>query len=427
MKKTIFLLAFFLLTTNIFAQENEHLLNNRESEPVVYEIKKAVYFLASEELQGRLPSTQGDSLAVQYITNIFQKNNLKPLFSTFHQEVAFKDISSIMTNPKQAGPKTKFSRNVVGVLEGNDPILKNEYIVIGAHFDHLGLAKDGIISGSRSKETNKIHYGADDNASGVALMLDLVHKFSSRDRKRSIIFIAFACEETGLIGSRKFLEELPFNPKQIVAMFNFDMVGKLKNNSLTIGGSKTSKQSEKIIKKYAKANNLKASLSPSGMGPSDHASFYAKNIPVFYFTTGADSTYHTNYDKPELLNYKGMKKVSALAFDIVIDVANRKDRLKFKVVKESTNNGARPELKVTLGIMPDVSGSTEGIRIDMISPDKPAYKAGLQIGDVIIELNEKKVTDIYSYMNILMSLNENQTVKVKVKREGKTKTFKLKL
>lgn len=425
MKKIIFILVLSLLTSNLFAQLETSTI--REGEPLIYDIKKAVYFLASDKLQGRLPFTTGDSLAVEYITNIFQKKKLKPMFSTYHQEVSFKDMSSIMTNPKQAGPKTKFSRNIIGVLEGNDSNLKKEYIVIGAHFDHLGLGEGGMMSGSRSKEKNKIHYGADDNASGVALMLDLLEKFSFRDRKRSIIFVAFACEEIGLIGSRKFLEELPFDSKQIVAMFNFDMVGKLKNNSLTIGGSKTSKQSEKIIKKHAKANQLNVALSPSGMGPSDHASFYAKNIPVFYFTTGADSTYHTHYDKPELLNYAGMEKVSKLAFDIVNDVANRKDRLKFKTVKESKNSGARPNLKVTLGIMPDVSGSTEGIRIDMISPDKPADKAGMQVGDIIIELNNKKVTDIYSYMNILMTLKENQTVKVKVKREGRTKELKLKL
>jgi Zn-dependent M28 family amino/carboxypeptidase len=188
-------------------------------------MEKAVHYLASEELQGRSPSTKGDSLAVDFITDLFVKAKLKPLYKTYYQEVVFKDMESIARNSKQAGPKNKFSRNVVGLLEGNDPALKNEYIVIGAHFDHLGLGS--MMSASRSKEPNQIHYGADDNASGVALMLDLVNKFSQKINQRSIIFIAFTCEENGLIGSKQFLEELPFDSKQIVAMFNFDMVGML--------------------------------------------------------------------------------------------------------------------------------------------------------------------------------------------------------
>lgn len=415
MKKTLILIVLFILSTNLFSQTNS---NN-------FSMEKAVHYLASEELQGRSPSTKGDSLAVDFITDLFVKAKLKPLYKTYYQEVVFKDMESIARNSKQAGPKNKFSRNVVGLLEGNDPALKNEYIVIGAHFDHLGLGS--MMSASRSKEPNQIHYGADDNASGVALMLDLVNKFSQKINQRSIIFIAFTCEENGLIGSKQFLEELPFDSKQIVAMFNFDMVGMLKNNSLTVGGTKTSKESEKIIKKYSKANNLKVSLSPSGVGPSDHASFYAKNIPVFYFTTGADSTYHTPYDNPHRLNYKGIDIVSKFAFDISNDVVNRKDRLRFKRVKEPKNSGDRPTFKVTLGIMPDVTGSTDGVKAEIVSKGKPADRAGMLTGDIIIELNGKKITDIYSYMDALGTLKENQTYKVKIKREGKTKELKIKL
>ena len=418
MKKTLILIVFSFLTTNLFCQEGK--ISD-------YNIEKAVYYLASEELQGRLPSSKGDSLAVDYITNIFKQANLKPLFETFYQEVAFKDMESIAMNSKQAGPKNKFSRNIVGVLEGSDSILRNEYIVIGAHVDHLGLGS--MMGGSRSKETNKVHYGADDNASGVALMLDLLKKFSisSIKPKRSIIFIAFACEEQGLIGSKKFVEELPFDSKQIVAMLNFDMVGKLKNNSIKVGGSRTSKESEKIIKKYAKENNLKVTLSPSGIAPSDHASFYAKNITVFYFTTGADSTYHTQYDTPDKLNYKGMDIVSSLAFDIANDVANRKNKLRFRRVAETKNKGHMSDVKVTLGIMPDVTGSTDGLKAENVSKGKPADRAGMLTGDIIIELNGKKITDIYSYMDALGTLKENQTYKVKIKREGKTKELKIKL
>lgn len=418
MKNTLSIIIFSLLAINVFSQE---------SKISDYNIEKTVYYLASEELQGRFPSTQGDSLAVDYISSIYKQANLKPLFENYFQEVSFKDMGSIAMNSKQAGPKNKFSRNIVGVLEGSDSILKNEYIVIGAHYDHLGLGS--LFGVSRSKESNQVHYGADDNASGVALMLDLLKKFSTSTikPKRSIIFVAFACEEEGLIGSKKFVEDLPFSSKQIVAMFNFDMVGKLKNNSINVGGSKTSKESEKIIKKYAKRYNLKASLSPSGIAPSDHASFYAKNITVFYFTTGADSTYHTHYDTPERLNYKGMDIVSLFAYDIASDVANRNSKLRFNRVAENNNKGHMSDVKITLGIMPDVTGSTDGLKAENVSKGKPADKAGMQTGDIIIELNGKKVTDIYTYMDALATLKENNTYKVKVKREGKTIELKIKL
>lgn len=412
--KKLFIILFIFLSVNLFSQNKE------------FNIKKTVYYLASDELQGRYPATNGDTLAVEFVASVFKDFNIKPLFPTYYQEVVFKNMRSIATNSKQAGPKAEITRNVVGVIEGTDPILKNEYIVIGAHLDHLGLG--GMMSGSMSKEEGKVHYGADDNASGVALMLDLARKFSKKPTKRSIIFIAFACEEKGLHGSKQFLEGLPFETSKIVGMLNFDMVGKLKNNNLTVGGSKTSNKAEKIIKRYSKQYDLNITLSKSGVAPSDHASFYAKYIPVFYFTTGADSTYHTPYDIPENINYQGIELLSSYAFDIANDVGNMKTKLKFKKVKEPKSKGSMASMKVTLGLMPDVTGSTtEGLKAEVVSRGKPADKAGMMNGDIIIELNGKKVKDIYSYMEILGKLEKGATITAKVKRDGKTKELKIKL
>lgn len=418
MKKIIALIVFFFFSINLFSQNKEIDFN--------FNIEKSIYYLASEQLQGRFPSTKGDTLAVEYVADIFKSLNFKSLYKDSYKEVLFKDMSSASMNKNQESPKTCYSRNVIGMIEGTDNKLKDEYIVIGAHLDHLGLG--GMMSGSRSKEVNKVHYGADDNASGVALMLELARKFSKTPSKRSIIFVAFACEERGLIGSKQFLQDLPFPTKQIVAMFNFDMVGKLKNNSLTVGGSKTSKQSEKIIKKYSDKYKLNITLSPSGVGPSDHASFYAKDIPVFYFTTGADSTYHTPNDKPENINFKGIELVSSYAYDIANDVANQNEKLSFRKTKFSNNNSERKNLKVTLGIMPDVTVSTdEGLKAEIVSTGKPADKAGMKNGDVIVELNGKRVKDIYGYMDILATLKPDTTIEAKVKRENKIIELKIKL
>lgn len=412
--KKLFIILFIFLSVNLFSQTKE------------FNIEKAVYYLASDELQGRYPATNGDTLAVEFVAGFFKEFNIKPLFPTYFQEVVFKDMRSIATNSKQAGPKANITRNVVGFIEGTDPTLKNEYIVIGAHLDHLGLG--GVMSGSMSKEENKVHYGADDNASGVAIMLDLARKFSASPTKRSIIFIAFACEEKGLHGSKQFLEGLPFEINKIVGMLNFDMVGKLKNNNLTVGGSNTSNKSKQIIKRYSDKYDLNITLSKSGVAPSDHASFYAKYIPVFYFTTGADSTYHTPNDTPDKLNYKGIELLSSYTFDIANDVANRKAKLKFRKVKEPKNNASMASMKVTLGLMPDVTGSTtEGMKAEVVSKGKPADKAGMMNGDIIIELNGKKVKDIYSYMEILSKLEPGTTITAKIKRDGKTKQLKIKL
>lgn len=413
MKKLLFIL-FTIFSVNLYSQNKE------------FNIEKSIYYLASDQLEGRFPSTNGDTLAVEFVENVFKDFNLQPLFNSFFQEVVFKDIHSLSQNSKQAGPKSKLSRNVVAMIQGSDPVLKNEYIVIGAHLDHLGYG--GPMSGSRSKDINKVHYGADDNASGVALMLDLARKFSLNPTKRSIIFIAFACEEKGLNGSKQFLEALPFETKKIVAMLNFDMVGKLKNNNLTVGGIKTSNKSEKIVKKYSDKYNLNLKLSKSGVAPSDHASFYAKYIPVFYFTTGADSTYHTPMDKPENINYKGIELLSSYTFDIANDLANRKTKLKFRKTKDPKSNPVKSTLKVSLGIMPDVTGSTDdGLKAEIVSKDKPADKAGMINGDIIIELNGKKVKDIYAYMDILSKIEPKSTISAKIKREGRIKEIKIKL
>lgn len=418
MKKTIILIALFLLSINLFSQ-------NKEEKPL-FNIERAVYYLASEQLQGRAPSTLGDTLSVEYVKNVFESYKIKPLFDTYFQEVPFKEMASIAKNSNQADLKSSLSRNVIGVIEGTDKELKNEYIVIGAHLDHLGFG--GMMSSSRKRDEHKIHYGADDNASGVALMLDLARKLSSCHSKRSIIFIAFACEEKGLIGSKYFVSNLPFPSNQIVGMLNFDMVGMLKDNNLTVGGSKTSKQSEKIIKKYSDKYNLNIKLSPGGIAPSDHASFYLMDIPVFYFTTGADSNYHTPYDVPQRLNYKGIELLSSYAYDIANDVANRAGRLKFRKVKEPKNNKSMSRLNVTLGIMPDVSQSSDnGLRADAISSGKPAEKAGMQTGDMILELANKKVKDIYSYMEILSTLKPDTIITAKVKRKDKIIELRIKL
>jgi hypothetical protein len=286
--------------------------------------------------------------------------------------------------------------NIMGMLEGSDPELKDEYIVIGAHYDHLGFG--GPQSGSRTPQETAIHNGADDNASGVAGVIELAEKLYKEKStlQRSVIFVAFGAEEMGLIGSKYFLDNCPVEVENIVAMINFDMIGRFdeKKNSIAIGGTGTSKEAEKILEDINE-ERFELGLSPEGYGPSDHASFYSKDIPVFFISTGAHTDYHTPRDDPDKLNYDGQKTVLDFTAELVMEIANYKRALTFREAGPKERKGRGYDLKVTLGIMPDfTSSSGEGLPVDGVTKDGPAYKGGMKKGDIITAIDGQKVGDI---------------------------------
>ena len=311
------------------------------------------------------------------------------------------------------------SQNVVGLLPGNDEILKDEYVVIGAHYDHLGMGGPG--SGSRAVDTIAVHNGADDNASGVAAVIEIAEKLASeKQNKRSIIFIAFGAEEMGLVGSKAFTNNPFVDTGKMVAMFNFDMIGRLDSteNALSIGGTKTSKETEQILSDLNTGFEL--AFSEEGVGPSDHASFYLQNIPVFFISTGAHPDYHTPLDDADRINYTGTKKVIDYSYKLVAEVANRDSALTFQEAGAKFQRSRGGRFKVTFGIMPDYAGlEKRGMRIDGVTKDKPAYKGGMEKGDIITAIEGKKVGNIYDYMNRLQTLEKGQRVSVDIIRDDK--------
>lgn len=318
------------------------------------------------------------------------------------------------------------SQNVVALLPGHDEQLKNEYIVVGAHYDHLGMGGPG--SGSRALDTVAVHRGADDNASGVAAVIELAEKMTAEEKnKRGVIFAAFGAEEMGLIGSKAFTADPPVDVGKMVAMFNFDMVGRLDTteNSLSIGGTKTALESEDLLNQYN--TGFKLAFSGEGIGPSDHASFYLQNIPVFFISTGAHPDYHTPNDAAHLLNYEGAVKVTRYAAELVSDVATRDSSLTFQEAGPKYQR-SMGRFKVTLGIMPDYAGLEDrGLRIDAVSKGKPADKGGLQKGDIITAIDGKKVGNIYDYMNRLQTLEAGQIISVDIIRDEKEKVLLIQL
>jgi len=312
--------------------------------------------------------------------------------------------------------------NAVALLEGSHPIKKDQYIIVGAHYDHLGFGGPG--SSSRLRDSSAIHYGADDNASGVSGMIEIAERFALSENRpdRSLLFIAFGAEELGLLGS-KFFTENPLVPlDQVSLMVNFDMIGRMRDRHLQVSGSGTSVEAEGILKYFADADSIKLMINPEGFGPSDHSSFYVKDIPVLFLTTGVHADYHTPDDSPEKINYTGMVHVSDFAYKLIDSISRMDSLLTFREAGPKVRpSGRHGRGRVTLGIMPDITSTddTPGMRVEFVSPGKPAELGGMKKGDIIMAIEGKPVNNVYDYMFRLEKIKPGQLIIVTIKREGK--------
>lgn len=322
--------------------------------------------------------------------------------------------------------ETNVTRNVVMMLPGEDEVLKDEFVIIGAHFDHLGMGGKG--SSSMAGDTVAIHPGADDNASGVGMMLELAEKFASvkGSHKRSMIFIAFSGEELGLLGSKYFTENPPVDLSKVNTMINLDMVGRLPESKiLQISGVGTASGLKEIITQVNDTNTISLAFSDEGYGRSDHTSFYSKNIPVLFYFTGAHSDYHKPRDTWDRINYSGMVTVSDLIYKVAGELASSPERLSFR------ESGPKPETmrstrkkSVTLGIMPDFGGIVKnGMRADEVYPGRPGSLGGMKKGDIITAINGKNVNNIQDYMFRMGQVKYGETITVDVLRDNKKITL----
>jgi aminopeptidase YwaD len=335
------------------------------------------------------------------------------------------DLKNSSANIKTEIKEVKaISWNVGGYLEGTDPELKKEWLIIGAHFDHLGMGGEGSLY--RGKEP-QIHNGADDNASGTAGVMELAEKFASqKDKlKRSVAFFTFSGEELGLLGSNYLVNHMPFPVGEAITMINMDMIGRLKDSSLIVYGTGTSSDWKDILNKY-NTYGFKLSFNDEGYGPSDQSSFYGAKIPVLFFFTGTHEDYHKPTDDTEKINFKGEEKVLDYVYDIAMDIDNIPERPDYLLV-EKKESGQMFARKVYVGTIPDFAGNVDGYKISGVSEGGPAQIAGLKGGDIIIEFGGKKISNIYDFTYALSDFVPGDVVDVVVKRGNEQITFKVKL
>ncbi len=307
--------------------------------------------------------------------------------------------------------------NVIGYLEGSDPVLKDEVIVLGAHYDHIGTGSHHSRSSGGSSAT--VHNGADDNASGVAGLLELASYFakSRESLKRSVLFIAFSAEEVGLLGSSYYVDHPKIPLDKTVAMINMDMIGRLLDNKLIVLGVGSSPDWPKLIEKSNMGTGLEISSNDTAFAPSDQAVFYAKDIPVLQFFTGLHTDYHTPEDDWDKINSEGETLVLELISNLVFDIDNRTEMIAYSEVVESERSASR--FNVYLGTIPDYASQETGVRLMDVKKDSPADRAGLTGGDIIIAFDEIEIRNIYDYVYALEQSSPGNISQIVIIREGK--------
>jgi acetylornithine deacetylase/succinyl-diaminopimelate desuccinylase-like protein len=313
------------------------------------------------------------------------------------------------------------TENVVALIPGRDAALRGEYVVIGAHFDHLGRSPAGALD---PEAKDAIRNGADDNASGTAAVLELARIFAGRPARRSILVAHFSGEELGLLGSQWLVEHAPVPLDSITGMVNFDMVGRLRNDRLIVYGVATALELPGILDSANIAPRLRVSAQGDGFGPSDHSSFYAKGIPVLHFFTDLHDDYHRATDDVEKIDFTGEARVVAMAERVVRAIADHPSRLTaVRVAAPAPTAGGRESSGAYLGSIPDMSaGDVPGLRLSGVRAGSPADLGGLRAGDVIVVFGGREVKDLYSYTDALYANKPGDKVDVVYLRSGERHT-----
>lgn len=381
-----------------------------------------IRYLASDALEGRGTGTAGNDSAAAYAARRYASLGLQALAPGYVQP--FTARSAVTAHA--GGPAELKTQNVAALLRGSDPALRGQVIVVGAHIDHLGRSTSGALD---PDARDAIRNGADDNASGTAGVLELARLLTAHPTRRSVLFANFSGEELGLLGSQYFVEHAPVPLDSMVAMLNFDMIGRLRGDSVVVYGVATATEMRTVLDSANARVGMAVRGLGDGFGPSDHSSFFTKGVPVLHFFTNLHDDYHRATDDVERINAAGTARVVALAEQVIRQIDARNDRLTFvRAAGPPVASGARTGSNVYLGSIPDMAaGDAPGLRLTGVRAGSPADSAGLKAGDVVVSLDGKAVTDLQTYSDALYARQPGDTVDIVVLRAGARMTFKVKL
>jgi Zn-dependent M28 family amino/carboxypeptidase len=375
------------------------------------QMKKDMEFLASDKLEGRSVGSDGEAAAAKYLAKRFKKLGLEPKGTDgYMQEFSVKP----QYNPHAKVPVDTsvaiVGKNVIGFMDNGAPTT----VIIGAHYDHLGYGAEGSLYEGTEPQ---IHNGADDNASGVTVLLQLAESLNGKYANNNYLFISFSGEEKGLWGSSWFTKNPTIDLATVNYMLNMDMVGRLGDDrELAVYGTGTSPTWMPVLEEIAKERNIDMKSKPSGVGPSDHTSFYLKDMPVLHFFTGQHDDYHKPSDDADKIDYEGLQEVHDFIDELIARV-DSDGKLEFTKTKDEDSRKA-PSYSVTLGVIPDYMYDGKGMLISGVREDRPAAKAGIINGDIVIKMGEHDVENMMGYMGALGKFKKGDKAKVVVLRDG---------
>jgi Peptidase family M28/PDZ domain len=382
----------------------------------------AVRFLADDALNGRLAGSDGERCAGDYVAAEFRRLGLQPAGEngTYFQSLP-------LASALQPRAPAATGRNVLAALPGSDPILAREWVVIGAHYDHLGEG------GSHSLEPGDraIHNGADDNASGVAAVLRAAERIAAGPRPaRSVLFAAFTGEEIGLLGSAYFVAHPTLSGGAMIGMINLDMVGRLGAGPLIVNGVDTADEWRLLLESAATGAGVTIAARGEGYGPSDHTSFYLKDVPVLHFFTNAHGDYHKPTDDWDKIDGPGLEKVSRMVAGVATAIADRRPALTLRrgAGQPPPPTGAqRAGSRAYLGTVPDFAPVERGVKLSGVTPSSPADAAGMKAGDVIVAIGSHEVKDLQGMTDALNAFKPGDATSIVVLRGTERLTLQVTL
>lgn len=389
-----------------------------EAQAPAQRVRADVRYLADDARQGRGVGTEGLDSAAAYIAEQFRLAGLVPAGSDGYFQTF--EIDPTAPAVAHSGLGGSSVMNVVGLIPGRGR-LADETVVLGAHYDHLGMGGSGSLD---PDSLGVVHNGADDNASGTAVLIETARQLGTRaaDETRTIVFVAFTAEELGLIGSDHYVKN-PVRPNESTyAMINFDMVGRLSENKLIVIGTGSATQMPALVDSINSHNALLLTKTDDPWGRSDHSSFYSAKIPVVHLFTDTHTDYHRTTDDWDKIDYDGAAQVAFFAGDLAWSFATRRTPLTYIDVPQPVQamgggSGA------SLGTIPDMSGSPGGVRLNGVRAGSPAEVAGLQAGDILIQIGEHEFADLYGMTDALRAHKPGDTVKLVVMRDGERREF----